>query len=142
MRLWLDITALVGSAIFGAYLWRSEGSNWLAILSLSVASIFAVMLVSAFLIIPPLVFRREPKFLDTYSLTFSEDGIHFSTAHIDSNLEWSLYSRALVDPCSYILYHGRQSFTVIPKRAFQDVDQQNAFEQLLTKKILKIVAKQ
>jgi len=30
-----------------------------------------------------LIFRREPKFRDDYLLSFSPEGIHFRTAHIE-----------------------------------------------------------
>lgn len=141
MRLWLDISVLVGSAIFGTYSWQSKGWRWEVLVSLGASSILAVMLIAVFLIIPPLVFRREPKLRDQYSLTFSEEGIHFNTAHIDSDLEWTLYTRALVDPNCYILYHSARHFTVIPKRVFQDIDQQSEFEHLLTRKIPNIVTR-
>ena len=97
------------------------------------------MLIAAFTVIPPLAFRREPKFRDDYSLTFSPEGIHFRTAHIDSQLQWSMYSRALVDAHSYVLYYGSHQFTVIPKRVFQSAEQQQAFEQLLTQHVSQIV---
>jgi len=97
------------------------------------------VLVAAFTVIPPLVFRREPKFRDEYSLVFSSEGIHFRTAHIDSRLQWSLYSSALVDAHSYVLYYGKRQFTAIPKRVFVGSEQLQAFEQLLTQHISNIV---
>jgi hypothetical protein len=97
------------------------------------------MLIAAFTIIPPLAFRREPKFRDDYSLTFSPEGIHFRTAHIDSQLQWSMYSRALIDAHSYMLYYGSRQFTIIPRRVFQSGEQQQAFEQLLSQHVSQIV---
>ena len=141
LRLWLDIPMVVVLAVAGSYLWRSPSSQWLGIAFVSISAVFALILVAAFTIIPPLVFRREPKFRDDYSLTFSPEGIHFRTAHIDSQLQWSIYSRALVDPHSYVLYWGSRSFTLIPKRVFQSAEQQEAFEQLLTQNVPQIVSK-
>ena len=85
--------------------------------------------------IPPLAFRREPKFRDEYSLTASPEGIHFRTAHVDSHLQWSMYSRALVDDHSYVLYYGSNQFTVIPKRVFESAGDQQAFEALLVQHV-------
>jgi hypothetical protein len=104
-----------------------------------VAVVFGLLLVATFTVIPLVAFRREPKFRDGYSLTFSAEGIHFCTVHIDSQLQWNIYSRALVDTHSYILYYGTHQFTVIPKRVFQSAEQQQAFEQLLTQQISQIV---
>ena len=123
----------------GAYLWRSPDSHWLGVACVLISVGFALVLVAAFAIIPPLAFRREPKFRDDYSLTFSHEGIHFRTAHIDSQLQWSLYSRALIVAHSYLLYYGTRQFTVIPKRVIESAEQQQAFEQLLSTHVSKIV---
>jgi hypothetical protein len=103
LRLRLDIILTVVLASIGAHLWRSPSLHWLGLACVVVSVGFALMLVAASLIIPPLAFRREPKLRDEYSLTFSPDGIHFRTAHIDSQLQWSMYSRALIDAHSYVL---------------------------------------
>lgn len=109
---------------------------------MAIAVTFAILLIAAFTIIPTLAFRREPKFRDDYSLTFSPEGIHFRTAHIDSQLQWTLYSRALIDAHSYILYYGPRQFTVIPKRVFQNIAQQQIFEQLLTQHVSEITRRE
>jgi YcxB-like protein len=139
LRLRLDVAVAIGVAGVGVYLWQSAATHWLGVACVSVAILFALMLVAAFTVIPPLAFRREPKFRDDYSVTFSPEGIHFRTAHIDSQLQWSLYSRALVDGHSYVLYYGSHQFTVIPKRVFESSNQQQAFERLLTQHIAEIV---
>ena len=139
LRLRLDIVVTVVLAGAGAYLWRSPSLHWLGLACVVVSVGFALMLIAAFAIIPQLAFRREPKFRDDYSLTFSPTGIHFRTAHIDSQLQWSMYSRALIDAHSYVLYYGARQFTVIPRRVFQSVEQQQAFEQLLTQHVSQIV---
>ena len=135
----LDIVVIVALIGSGVYFWRSPSLHWLGIASIVVAVVFAILLVAALMVIPRLAFRSEPKFRDDYSLTFSLEGIHFRTAHIDSQLQWSMYPRALVDAHSYLLYYGTRQFTVIPKRVFQSVEQRQAFEQLLTKHVSQIV---
>jgi hypothetical protein len=45
----------------------------------------------------------------------------------------------LIDAHSYILYYGTRQFTVLPKRVFQSIEQQQAFEQLLTHHVSLIV---
>ena len=76
---------------------------------------------------------------EEYSLTFSPEGIHFRTAHIDSQLQWSVYSRALVDAHSYLLYHGARQWSVIPRRVFQSRAEQEAFERLLAEHVPQIM---
>jgi YcxB-like protein len=108
----------------------------------SVAVLFALLLLSAFTVIPVLAFRREPKFRDEYSLTFSPSGIHFRTSKINSDIQWALYSWALIDAQSYVLYYGKESFTIVPKRVFDSSSQRDAFEKLLAEKIPRLVNKQ
>ena len=139
LRLRLDIPVTVVVLGIGVYLLRSADQYWLGVALIVVAAAFALLLVAVFTVIPRLAFRREPKLRDEYSLTFSPEAIHFRTEHIDSQLEWSLYSRAMIDAHSYVLYYGARQFTVIPKRVFQSPDQQEAFETLLTQQISKIV---
>jgi hypothetical protein len=86
LRLRIDIAVTVLMAVIGVYLWRSPESPWYGMALLGLSGTFALMLIAAFGIIPYVVFRRETKFRDEYALTFSPDGIHFRTAHIDSQL--------------------------------------------------------
>jgi hypothetical protein len=139
LRLRLDVVVVAALIGIGAYLWQSPSSHWFGVTCVSIAVLFSLMLAAAFTVIPPLAFRREPKFRDEYSLAFSPEGIHFRTAHIDSQLQWSMYSRALIDAHSYILYYGTRQFTVIPKRVFQSAEQQQTFESLLTRHVSEIV---
>jgi hypothetical protein len=141
LRLWLDIPAIVLAGIGGAFLWRSTTLHWLSTLLIGASCALSLILVAAFLVIPPLAFRREPKLRNEYSLTFSQEGIHFKTKDIDSQLQWSIYSKALIDAHSYVLYHGTGAFSVIPKRAFQGADEREAFERLIASHIPKMIAK-
>jgi hypothetical protein len=139
LRVRFDIVAAIVVALLGVYSWRSPDYHWLSVVCLLSSVVLVLILFAAFVVIPPLAFRSEPKFRDDYSLTFSQDGIHFSTAHIDSQLQWSMYSRALIDEHSYVLYYGSRQFSVIPKRVFQNAEQQQIFERLLTQHVSKIV---
>jgi hypothetical protein len=141
MRPRLDIVMAVLLAAAGAYLLRSPGSHSSGVFALGASVAFLLLLLAAFVIVPALAFRLQPKYRDEYSLIFSPEGIHFRTVHIDSRLQWSLYSHALVDAHSYLLYHGTRTFTVVPKRVFQNSEQQRAFGQMLSQHIPKIVTK-
>jgi hypothetical protein len=138
LRLKVDIVVVLALALFGAYSWRSLDSPVYAMVLLGVSALFFLVPIAAFGVVPAVIFRREAKFRDEYSLTFSAEGIHFRTVHIDSNLQWSMYNRALVDAHSFVLYYGARSFTVIPKRVFESAEQQAAFERLIALKIPKI----
>ena len=140
LRLPLDLLAIGIAAGLGLYEIR-VGTVWFGIALLGAGVIAALVLISAFTLIPITSFRKQPKFRDQYSLDFSKTGIHFRTAHIDSNLEWSLYTHALIDNNSIILYYGDRQFTVLPIRVFRDSSELQEFEKLLRENVLKIVDK-
>jgi hypothetical protein len=50
-----------------------------------------------------------------------------------------MYSRVLIDGHSYVLYYGSNQFTVVPKRVFRNVAEQQVFEELLTEHVSAIV---
>lgn len=139
LNLPLDLAVVAAGAGIGAYLWQTAGLHWYSALPIVASAVLGLMLLAAFLVIPPLAYRREPKLHEEYSLTFTPDEIHFRTRNIDSHLEWQLYTRALITAHSYVLYHGSRQFSVIPKRVFRSDQQRHAFEELLTAKISQIV---
>ena len=88
-----------------------------------------------FFVIPRQRFRSDPKFADEYLLQFSDDGIHFKTAQVDSLLQWSLYNKVLENERFYILVYGKGAISVIPKRAFASANQEAAFNEMLRRNI-------
>jgi hypothetical protein len=87
------------------------------------------------LVWPRQAFRRDPKFRDEYQLQFSDDGIQFRTPQIDALIQWDLYTKVIENERFYLLVYGRHMLSVIPKRAFQSAQQQEAFDQLLRRKL-------
>jgi hypothetical protein len=130
-----DFVVIAACLVIGVLALRYSELNWLSLLLLGSAFVLAAMLIAAFTVLPRLTFRREPKFRDEYRLTFTSEGIHFRTENIDSNLKWDLYSRVLTTPKSWILYYGKDQFTVIPKRAFASDEEKARFNELLFLKV-------
>jgi len=139
LHLRFDLALCVILAVTGVCLWPLEDMHWFGVVFLAVAVIFALMLLAAFVVIPKCIFRSEPRFQDDYTLAFSTEGIHFQTKHIDSNLQWHMYTRALVDAHSYLLYYGSRQFSLVPKRVFDNDEQRQSFEQLLAQHVSKII---
>ncbi len=141
LRLKLDIAVVVATALLAVCLWQSPDLYWYSRALVGLLVVFVLILIAAFSVVPVMLFRREAKYRDDYSLTFSSESIHFRTVHIDSELQWSMYSRAFIDARSFVLYYGSRSFTVIPKRVFETAEQQAAFEKLISEKIPEISKK-
>lgn len=138
LRIKTDIAIILILAIIAAYYWNSEGMQTLVVIT-GMASLFlSTILITVFFIVPRRIFRRNPKLHDEYLLTFSDKGIHFRTAHIDSQLAWTLYTHAIVSANSYILYYGESQLSIIPRRLFPSTDQRERFEQLLARHIPRI----
>ena len=76
-------------------------------------------------------FRADPKFRETYRLTFSAGGIRFRTASIDALIQWTHYTRMLEDRRLCLLIYGSRMFSVIPKRAFTSEAELSAFRALV-----------
>jgi len=83
--------------------------------------------------LPRRYFRGDPKFRDEYTLTFSDAGIEFRTAHLNASLAWSLYTDVIETDKFYIMVYGKgiHSLSILPRRAFSDVGQETAFRQML-----------
>src|SRR5215469_16600724 len=96
LRLPLDIILIVGLTSLAIYEVRSR-SLWFGIALFVVCGLFALMLIAAFTVVPRIAFRNQPQFRDDYSLVFSQQGIHFRTTHINSELQWQMYTHAVVD---------------------------------------------
>jgi len=131
LRVWRDICIIVVAGTAAAYLWSVPGFHWLGVALFVLSAAMALILIAAFAVIPPWVFRRNPKLQDEYSFEISPEGIHYGTLHIDTHLQWSLFTRTLMNSHSYLLYWDSRAFILIPKRVFQTSEQQTAFEQLL-----------
>ncbi|HKR01760.1 MAG TPA: YcxB family protein [Pyrinomonadaceae bacterium] len=86
-------------------------------------------------VIPRQRFRSDPKFRDEYLMQFSDDGIHFKTAQVDSLLQWSLYNKVLENDRFYLLVYGKNMISVIPKRAFASPIQEAAFGEMLKRNL-------
>lgn len=88
-----------------------------------------------FFVMPRRTFRSDPKFADEYYLQFSDEGIHFKTAHIDSLVQWSLYNKVLENERFYILIYGKNMISVTPKRAFASANEEADFSEMLRRNL-------
>lgn len=139
LNLALDLVAIVVLAAFGLFQWRASGFGLAALVSLAMSAALALIVVIALFAIPQLAYRKSDKLKQPYHLEFSEDAIEFRTRDIESRLQWHLYGRVLIDRHSYLLYHGKDEFTIVPKWVFANRDARQAFERLLERKVKTVV---
>ncbi len=137
LHLWKDAIFVALATAAGVYVWKEMHLRWQGALFIAAATLLVMARVMLAFITPRWAFRREPKFRDEYSMLFSPEGIHFRTKHIDSRLEWKMYTRVLETDHSYLLYYGPSQFTVIPKRIFESDERRLEFEKMLSQYVPK-----
>ena len=109
--------------------------SFIWILDIALSIVLLLISFSAYYIIPKLAFNRDPKLKDDYNLIFNNDEIIFNTEKLNSTLEWKIYDKVLENTKFFLIYWGKYTFTVIPKRAFKDEMEINNFRNLLKEKI-------
>jgi len=97
--------------------------------------VFFIFNFYAYFVNPSQYFRRNSKFQEQYRLQFSEEGLLFHSKGVESKLEWSFYSKVFETQRFYFLLYDKDLFTLIPKRVFDNKDQELAFRDLLNRKI-------
>jgi YcxB-like protein len=97
----------------------------------------ASLLYNIVVVAPRRFFRGDGKFRDKYHVTFSDDGITVKTTQVDSKLAWSLYTKVIEGAGMYLLVYGKETrmMTMVPKRAFQNRIQEDAFRSLIRRHI-------
>jgi hypothetical protein len=135
----LDLFAIIAATAFGLFQWYDSGFGLAALVSLAASAALAIIVVLALFVIPHLAYRKRDKLKQPYHLQFSEEAIEFSTRSIESRLQWHLYGRVIIDRHSYLLYHGKDEFTIVPQRVFVNPEDRQTFERLLDRKVKTVV---
>ncbi len=81
--------------------------------------------------------KREPLYRAEYEVSFNEDGVNFLIGQVESDLDWKYYQRLLESPEGFLLIYGKDSFNLLPKRAFPSQKSIGEFRALAAKKIAK-----
>ena len=84
--------------------------------------------------LPRSYFRNNPKFREPYELTFSDEGVLFRSAGVESRLAWDFYTSVLETPEHFFLVYGKDMFSLLPKRALRGPRQESALRELLRRK--------
>lgn len=130
----LDAFAGAAGVALGAWL-LNEGETLWGCLILGVMGLFIVLLLSARFIIPNYIYNQHIINRGQYFIEFTEEGIQFKACNIDSKLDWSIYKHALASSEHYLLYFGKNQYTIIPLRIFESADRLKAFDLLIWRKI-------
>jgi hypothetical protein len=77
------------------------------------------------------VFKNSPKLHQRYTLTFTENNLQFKTNGISSDLKWNIYHELWSCRNFYYLIQAKNIYTIVPKRAFKNAGELQAFDKIL-----------
>lgn len=137
LNLKLDVVISVILICFGSLLWISGSESILNKILVLLGCILLLMIIFTLYVNPKRVFRQEPKFQDEYNLSFNDEGILFETEHINSTIAWNHYSKVKENKRFFYLIYGKYMFTIIPKRAFLNTEEEDLFRKLVEEKLEK-----
>ena len=132
----VDKVVAIHLLIFGVFAVVVAGIRWWTVVWFPLAILEWFNLLSFRPLLIRFFFKRNPKFLEKYHLTFSDSGIDFKTKSLESKLAWTHYTHVLEGERVTLLIYGPQMYTVIPSRAFLDGEQHDRFRLLVRKYVL------
>ena len=97
---------------------------------------FTLMLV-VWRLLPASIYKSQATFQDQFTLNFESDGIELANKNDIKAWPWTSFSSFIESPHFFHLYFDARAFFLVPKDAFQDVDQLQAARQLLKESIKK-----
>lgn len=138
-KLWIGGVLYVLCMILGGVM-LIIGETFLGIVLFGLVGFLIALLLASRFIIPYYLYKQNVILRSEYSFEFSEEGLHFVAQDVDSKLNWNIYKYALDSPELYLLYLGKNQFSVIPKRIFLSKDQLKDFDALVRKNIKDVQA--
>ena len=102
----------------GVWLVGDQKSGLLALACLAVGALFIALVAITFFFGADIALLREPKYRESYDLSYTDAGVTFRKSGRETLLPWSIYTHAVAHDHGWLLHHGRDAFTIIPARAF------------------------
>lgn len=136
LRLSLTILISVLSIGLGVFYLSLDKGLQVGYLLLIMPLVLIGILLFVFTVFPRILYKRDNKYDDQYTIVFEENGIDFEKKGTATHIDWLAYTKVYHDRNTYILYYGKNDFTIIPRRVFQDCEEETAFRRLLGVKSL------
>lgn len=101
------------------------------------SSLWMVLMISFWFVLPGLVYRRAITFKHHFSMDFKEDDFTLGHEKGSKTWPWSALSNYIESPHFFHLYFDNRSFLLVPKNGCKDPDEVFELRQLLKKKVRK-----
>lgn len=99
------------------------------------ASMWFVLMISFWFVMPSMVYRRAATFKDHFSMNFNEQGFKLQHEKGSRSWEWGALSSYLESPYFFHLYFNSRSFFLVPKSGCKDHEEVVELRQLLKSNI-------
>jgi hypothetical protein len=136
-RILVDSIIGIALLVFGIYQYMNGANEFFTAFLIIISILFLFILLARVVIVPRVIYKREPKYKEEYQLEFAEDEIHFTAGALKSSIPWSFY-KAMKETKEFIyLVYSKRGFAIIPKRIFRTEEEISTFRSLITRKISK-----
>jgi len=112
-------------------------NTFLARIVLGISTFFFLVLLCYRFLFPNFIMKKNPLLFDEFSLEFSDEGIHYKSAVVDSKISWAVFKSAIITKEQCLLFNKdkKAQFNLIPLRCFESNDQLLAFDSIIREKI-------
>lgn len=121
------VTFLLGVVVLVLEDGSEPVGGWLGRVSITVSLLIALIAAAVWFILPRWIYRRETKLQQEYRFEFSPSGIRFESVDVVSSLRWSTFRGLCSDADVHLLLFGRYGFTAVPRSAFANAGDDDAF---------------
>lgn len=116
--------------------WRASGGDVVfGAVFIVLGAILFLLNCYTYFTLPQRWYKVNPLLREEYYLQFSDEGIVFRTKDAESTLKWGFYKDVWETDQFYFLLYGKDAFSLIPKRAFAEQEQERAFKRMLHKHV-------
>lgn len=123
-QIWLMLRTLLSIAVLlaGIILLVSQGPHPMPILMLMVGT-FALLRPLIWKILHARNLRKLPGYGQTVVYTFNPDGMQIHGEDREGSVQWSQLLEPVTTQKGLLLYHGKKSYTWVPKRSFDSAEE-------------------
>ena len=75
--------------------------------------------------------KKNPHLSEETTITFSNEGIHYSSASFSENLDWIIFTKSIESNSDVFLFTLTNDVRFIPKRALESEEQKNMLYKLI-----------
>jgi len=86
--------------------------------------------------LPQMIYNRNKSLQSEYLWDFSEEGVYVKSDCMEAQFDWAKFTSVVRGSKYYLLYIGKDQFSVIPKRGFETSEELATFDRLLKDKSL------